>query len=95
MMTSYISNNRYKTNPRKYNIEGAPFKINNLVRILNNPNKDETFNKNLSGKKGYVEYFEYDCGCGQKFPEDPMIGVRFCNKKVDEFWKEELELFTF
>ena len=79
---------------RKLDIKGAPFKIGDMVQILNNPNEDETFNKQLSGKLGLVEYFEYDCGCGQIFPGDPMTGVRFLNGKSEEFWKEEIKLLT-
>ena len=81
-------------NARNYNVNGAPFKIGDHVKILNNPNNDETFNKYFLGKHGHIEYFEYDCGCGQTFPKDPMIGVRLFDNKVDEFWKEELELIT-
>ena len=77
---------------RKFDIDGAPFKIGDAVVILDNPNKDETFNYGLSGKHGVVEHFEYDCGCGQRFPNDPMIGVRFENKAIEEFWKDELQL---
>ena len=77
---------------RKHNIKNAPFKIGNKVQVLNNPLNDETFEKKYSHKMGWIVYFEYDCGCGQSFPEDPMIGVRFSNNKVEEFWKEELKL---
>lgn len=34
---------------------------------------------------------EYNCGCGQTFPGDPMIGVRFGTLPMSEFWSEELE----
>ena len=77
---------------RRYNIEDAPFKIGSKVQILNNPINDETFDKKHSGRNGEVIFFEYDCGCSQTFPEDPMIGVKFQNGKVAEFWKEELLL---
>ncbi len=77
-----------KALPRPYDIEGAPFKIGNSVRVL--PSNDETFDQELSESVGEVNYFEYDCGCGQTFPEDPMIGVKFSDGKIEEFWKEEL-----
>ncbi len=73
-----------------YNIEGAPFKIGDMVMVLNNPNNDSTFDINYSSKIGEVVYYEFDCGCGQTFPDNPMIGVNFKNKKNEEFWKEEL-----
>jgi len=74
----------------KNDIIGAPFKIGDWVLVLNNPNADSTFNNSFSNKKGVVNYFEYGCGCGQTFPVDPMIGVLFPDKRVEEFWKEEL-----
>ena len=51
---------------------------------------DETADKNYLGKSGIVKYFDYDCGCGQSYPNDPMIGVRFEGGQVEEFWKEEI-----
>lgn len=33
------------------------------------------------GRIGTVDYLEYECGCGQRYPDVPMVGVRF---EVDE-----------
>lgn len=93
MLDDYITKYILKPKPRRFDVEGAPFKIGDLVTVLDNPNIDETFNYDFSGKRGAIEYFEYDCGCGQTFPDDPMIGVRFANKQIAEFWKDELQLF--
>jgi hypothetical protein len=60
--------------------------------VLDNPNQDETFNTNSSNRVGEIIYFEYNCGCGQTFPNDPMIGVKFDNAEIEEFWEEELIL---
>jgi hypothetical protein len=68
-------------------IPGAPFRIGQRVRVA--AITDETADVELLGNEGIVTYFEYDCGCGQTFPEDPMIGVLF-GSKIEEFWKEEL-----
>lgn len=92
MLDNHISYSNFKPKLRKYNIEGVPFKIGDKVRVLNNPSNDETFDKKYSGRNGEVIFFEYDCGCGQNFPEDPMIGIKFQNGKVEEFWKDELLL---
>lgn len=73
-------------------VEGAPFRIGQKVRILQNPNNDNTFDTTFANKVGEVWCFEYECGCGQTFPDDPMIAVRLKDGKSDEFWKEELEL---
>jgi hypothetical protein len=69
------------------NVRGAPFKIGERVRVVGS--KDETFDPRYKRRVGVVEYFEYQCGCGQSYPGDPMIGVRF-RKDLDEFWREEL-----
>jgi len=66
---------------------GAPFRIGQHVRVV--AAADETIDTEYIGKVGVVAYFEYTCGCGQGFPDDPMIGVRF-GTKTAEFWKEEL-----
>ena len=50
---------------------------------------DETGDKDYLGLSGTVVYFDYLCGCGQS-PGDPMIGVQFSSKEVEEFWKEEI-----
>lgn len=73
--------------PLYKNVDGAPFKIGDKIKVLNNPNNDETFNKLFISKSGLVIYYDYECGCGQNFPDDPMIGVRFENGIVEEYWK--------
>lgn len=92
VLDRFITKNILKPKPRLTDIEGAPFKLGDTVHILDNPNNDDTFNRNYSCKQGLVEHFEYECGCGQTYPGDPMIGVRFENGQIAEFWKEELKL---
>ena len=77
--------------PLRENISGAPFDIGDRVKVLNNPNKDKTFDNKFIFKSGMVVYFEYKCGCGQHFLEDPMIGVKFENGIIEESWKEEIK----
>jgi hypothetical protein len=86
-----LNKNIYIGTPLYYNVEGAPFEIGDKVLVLNNPNNDETFNPIFGLRKGIIVYFEYSCGCGQNFPDDPMIGVEFGNDLIEEFWKEELQ----
>jgi hypothetical protein len=69
-------------------VPGAPFKIGTSVRVARLA--DETANRAWLGRTGTVKFFNYDCGCGQSFPDDPMIGVELPSGKVEEFWKEEL-----
>ncbi len=81
---------------RAYDIEGAPFSIGDTVRVTQII--DETGAPLFIGQTGVIEHYEYDCGCGQEFPHNPMIGVRFPEDKLDdpleEFWEEELVLDT-
>ena len=81
-----------KSSRKEFDIDGAPYKIGDKVKVLNNPNMDETFDKQFLNKIGKVIFFEYECGCAQTFPSDPMIGVKFSDGEISEFWKEELEL---
>jgi hypothetical protein len=69
------------------NVLGCPFHIGQRVCVI--AAADETAAIEFLGRVGTVAYFEYECGCGQTYPKDPMIGVLFGNK-IEEFWKEEL-----
>ena len=68
-------------------VAGAPFRIGDTVKVVSL--SDDTADEDLLGCQCSVFYFEYSCGCGQTFPDDPMIGVRF-QERTAEFWKEEL-----
>ena len=92
LLDYYIQNFILTLKPRRHNIFGAPFKIGDKVKVLNNPNHDVTFNEEFSELEGVVVHFEYDGGCCQTYPYDPMIGVRLSNNILAEFWKEELLL---
>ncbi len=75
--------------PIFHDVHGAPYKIGAVVRVVQFV--DETGDSRFLGMTGTVKHFEYFCGCGQSYPDDPMIGVDF-GGRVEEFWKEELEL---
>lgn len=59
--------------------------------------RDELHDKlfeELIGSTGHLKHYDYDCGCGQEYPHQPMIGVlmnsgMFKGQTI-EFWKEEL-----
>lgn len=76
----------------KINILGAPFRIGQKVTIKNPNNGDDTFEKKFIGQIGTIVFFEYNCGCGQTFPNDPMVGVEFSRGEQCEFWKEEITI---
>lgn len=71
-------------------VDGAPYLIGARVQVVKGT--DETFDKAFLKRVGYVTYFNYNCGCGQTYPHDPMIGVEFPNGVTEEFWREELKL---
>lgn len=71
-------------------VDGAPVQPGAQVQIISRA--DETADPRWLGEFGVVEYLEYNCGCGQTYPTDPMVGVRFGCGKVEEFWKEELHV---
>lgn len=76
------------SNPIYNNIIGAPFSWKAKVRVTKLI--DETGDESFLGKTGIVDYYEYGCGCGQVYPESPMIGVKFEDGRIEEFWPEEL-----
>lgn len=91
--------------PRNYDIDGAPFHIGATVTVkdISDP---ETFDylgldeaeldKALINQKAILRHYDYDCGCGQIYPDQPMIGVEFISGpltgQVHEMWPEELVL---
>jgi hypothetical protein len=81
-----------KANPIKTPVNGSPFQPGDRVEVVAAIDKDVKDLSHLVGWWGQVEYLEYECGCGQTYPGDPMIGVRFAGNDnlLEEFWKEEL-----
>jgi hypothetical protein len=71
-------------------IRGAPFGIGLLVQV--HRLADGQGNSSLLWRQGVIEHYEYSCGCGQSYPTDPLIGVRFPEGGLEEFWNEELSL---
>jgi hypothetical protein len=74
--------------PIRINVDGAPFRIGDLVHIVRL--SDSTADADFLRKCGRIVHFEYSCGCGQKYPDDPMIGINFAGE-IAEFWKEEIQ----
>jgi len=71
--------------------EGAPYQPNQKVVVVSSSEPPEGADvSKYIGLEGTVEYLEYSCGCGQLYPSDPMIGVRFQDGRIEEFWHEEL-----
>ena len=77
-----------RVGPTYRDVIGAPFRIGTRVRIVKGT--DETFNKKFLRKIGEVVHLDYSCKCGQSYPGDPMIGVRFADGTTEEFWAEEI-----
>ena len=72
-----------------HDVDGAPFQIGDRVKVV--ALADDTADPMFLGRTGRVVCFGYTCGCGQTFPHDPMIGVKF-RQKVEDFWREELAI---
>lgn len=71
-------------------ISSSHFSIGNIVKVVQCI--DDTVSACYVGRIGKIIYFDYGCGCGQSYPNDPMIGVEFMKNAREEFWKEELKL---
>jgi len=69
-------------------VECSPYQPKDKVVVLRF--SDDTGNQEFIGKVGVVEYLEYSCGCGQSYPNDPMIGIRFSDGSLIECWSEEI-----
>ena len=75
-----------------HRIEGSPFQPGDRVRVVDAIDRHVHDVAEHIGRRGLVVYLEYSCGCGQRVPDDPMIGVQFTKKQTEEFWAEELAL---
>ena len=64
------------------------FRIGDTVFV--NSLSDETGLPKYLDQTGQIVYFNYDCGCGQSYPNDPMIGIIFSDGEIEEYWKEEI-----
>ena len=69
-------------------VEGSPYQPKENVIVLGF--SDETGDQEFIGKTGVIEYLEFSCGCGQAYPNDPMIGIRFPDGSLIECWSEEI-----
>ena len=80
-------------NPICEPVEGAPFQPGDNVKVVAVVDEfTAPAHPTYIGQTGVVEYLEYSCGCGQTYPDDPMIGVRLDDHTIREFWHEELEV---
>jgi hypothetical protein len=71
-------------------VEGSPYQPGQQVLVVQAIDVDICDVGEFVGKRGVVEHLEYSCGCGQSYPDDPMVGVRFADGDLQEFWREEL-----
>jgi hypothetical protein len=78
--------------PIRQRVPGAPFQPCQHVTVVSSTEGDCPLIgvSKYIGKFGTVVYLEYSCGCGQSYPNDPMIGVEFPDSSQQEFWAEEL-----
>lgn len=81
--------------PIREAVPGAPCQPGDVVRVTGACD-DEGVAAGLhllAGELATVEYLEYECGSGQHWPDDPMVGVRVAGGgEVVELWRDELEV---
>lgn len=77
-------------NPITSSVPGSPYQPGDVVRVVAAVDKIIHDVSRLVGQRGTVVHLEYDCGCGQRFPDVPMVGVEFDDGALEEFWPEEL-----
>jgi hypothetical protein len=75
---------------------GSPYQPGDAVRVVRSVEPAGFGTDVLAwvGLQGEVVHLDYLCGCGQRYPDDPMIGVLFKNGDVQEFWHDELEALS-
>jgi hypothetical protein len=76
--------------PIREPVAGAPFQPGDRVIVVDAIDEDVHDVSALVGRSGDVDYLEYSCGCGQSFPDDPMVGVEFADGVHEEFWSQEI-----
>lgn len=76
-------------NPIYTDVPGAPVSIGTRVTITAIEDPEDNRFLNL---QGVVKYLDYECGCGQNYPNDPMIGVSLNDGTEWEFWMNELSI---
>lgn len=79
-------------NPIRDHVDGAPYQPGEAVRVVDAIDREVHDVAEFIGEYGVVEYLEYECGSGQHFPDDPMIGVLFRDERREEFWSEEIDV---
>jgi hypothetical protein len=78
--------------PIYHHVDGAPVQPRQIVRVIAAIDSEIADVAGHIGRLGLVEYLEYECGCGQSFPANPMVGLRFTSGAREEFWPEEIEV---
>ncbi len=71
-------------------VAGAPYQLGERVRVTRAVDRDVDDLSPYVGQSGRVAYLDYDCGCGQSYPGDPMVGVELDSGLTVDFWREEL-----
>ena len=79
-------------NPIRDHVPGAPYQPGMHVRVVDAIDRDVHDVSEFIGSYGVVEYLEYECGSGQHYPDDPMVGILFRDGSRQEFWSEEIEV---
>lgn len=72
-------------------VPGSPFQPGDRVVVVQAVDAEIYDVGRYVGRCGNVSYLEYECGCSQRYPDMPMVGV-VVDGEIEEFWPEEIEL---
>lgn len=81
-----MSNSEHVRKP----VFGSPVQPRQIVRVVAAVDTEIHDASGHLGRLGLVEHLDYSSGVGQRYPNDPMICVRFSNGQREVFWAEEL-----
>ena len=70
-------------------VEGSAYQVGDVVLVVARGG-DVRMVERFLGMIGTVEELDYRNICGQRYPRDPMVCVRFADGDRDGFWSEEL-----
>ena len=79
--------------PITTHVHGSPYQVGETVRVVRSLDSEASqcgVHEHI-GRVGTVRHLEYFCGCGQSYPDAPMIGITFTDGSWEEFWPEEME----
>ncbi len=76
-MSDALPSRALECRPIRERVEGSPYQPGDRVKVVRAIDQEVHDVSRFVGHTGTVEHLEYDCGCGQRYPDVPMVGVKF------------------